>query len=61
MMSEAATRSPRIRVLIVAGNDLFRSGLAALLAKEPDIEVQRLRTAARAWNWHPNCGQTWRS
>jgi DNA-binding NarL/FixJ family response regulator len=39
MMSEAATRSPRIRVLIVAGNDLFRSGLAALLAKEPDIEV----------------------
>lgn len=39
MMSEAAARSPRIRVLIVAGNHLFRSGLAALLAKEPDIEV----------------------
>ena len=39
MMSEAATHSPRIRVLIVAGNDLFRSGQAALLAKEPDIEA----------------------
>lgn len=38
-MDEAAVRGPRIRVLIVAGNDLFRSGLAALLAKEPDIEV----------------------
>jgi len=38
-VNEAATRSPRIRVLIVAGNDLFRSGLAWVLAKEPDIEV----------------------
>jgi DNA-binding NarL/FixJ family response regulator len=38
-MDEAAIRGPRIRVLIVAGNDLFRSGLSALLAKEPDIEV----------------------
>jgi DNA-binding NarL/FixJ family response regulator len=28
-----------IRVLIVAGNDLFRSGLASLLGREPDIDV----------------------
>jgi DNA-binding NarL/FixJ family response regulator len=39
IMNEAATRRPRIRVLIAAGNGLFRSGLASLLAKEPDIEV----------------------
>lgn len=39
MMNEAATHRPRIRVLIVAANDLFRRGLASLLAREPDIEV----------------------
>ncbi|HYB27347.1 MAG TPA: response regulator transcription factor [Solirubrobacteraceae bacterium] len=38
-MNEAVTGSRRIRVLIVAGNDLFRSGLVSLLATEPDIEV----------------------
>ncbi len=38
-MNEAATSSPRIRVLIVAGNDLFRNGLVSLLAGESDIEV----------------------
>lgn len=38
-MNEAATHRPRIRVLIVAANDLFRGGLASLLANEPDIEV----------------------
>jgi DNA-binding NarL/FixJ family response regulator len=39
VMTEAATGGPRIRVLIVAGNDPFRSGLVSLLAQEPDIEV----------------------
>ena len=39
MMSEAVTHGPRIRVLIVAGNDLFCSGLASLLGQEPDIDV----------------------
>ena len=38
-MDQAAIRSPGIRALIVAGNDLFRSGLALLLAEESGIEV----------------------
>jgi DNA-binding NarL/FixJ family response regulator len=39
VINEAATSRPRIRVLIVAANDLFRSGLVSLLPQEPDIEV----------------------
>jgi len=38
-MNEAEGRGPRIRVLIVADNDLFRGGLASLLARERDIDV----------------------
>jgi DNA-binding NarL/FixJ family response regulator len=39
MMNETVARSPRIRVLMVADDDLSRSGLASLLAQERDIDV----------------------
>jgi len=38
-MSEAAWNHGAIRVLVVDDHDLFRTGLAALLAAESDIEV----------------------
>jgi two-component system, NarL family, response regulator LiaR len=47
-MNEAATSGPRIRVLIVDGDDLFRGGLASLLAKEPGIEVVAEATNGRS-------------
>jgi DNA-binding NarL/FixJ family response regulator len=47
-MNEGATSGPRIRVLIVDGDDLFRGGLASLLAKEPGIEVVAETTNGRS-------------
>lgn len=38
-MSEAERQSASIRVLVVDDHDLFRTGLASLLASQPDIEV----------------------
>ena len=38
-MSEAERQSARIRVLVVDDHDLFRTGLASILASAPDIEV----------------------
>ena len=38
-MSEDALKGGRIRVLVVDDHDLFRTGLASLLAAQPDIEV----------------------
>jgi len=38
-MSEAERQTAPIRVLVVDDHDLFRTGLAALLASQPDIEV----------------------
>ena len=38
-MSEAERQSAPIRVLVVDDHDLFRTGLASLLASQPDIEV----------------------
>ena len=38
-MNEAAWNSGAIRVLVVDDHDLFRAGLAALLAAQPGIEV----------------------
>jgi DNA-binding NarL/FixJ family response regulator len=39
-------REPQIRVVVVDGHDLFRSGLVAILNREPDIQV--LGHASRA-------------
>ncbi|HKO29469.1 MAG TPA: response regulator transcription factor, partial [Solirubrobacteraceae bacterium] len=38
-MTEAAPENGAIRVLVVDDHDLFRTGLASLLAMQPDIEV----------------------
>ena len=38
-MTEAAPQDGAIRVLVVDDHDLFRAGLASLLAAQPDIEV----------------------
>ncbi|HEY6396427.1 MAG TPA: response regulator transcription factor [Solirubrobacteraceae bacterium] len=38
-MSTAMSTGKRLRVLVVDDHDLFRTGLAALLAREPDLEV----------------------
>src|SRR5690349_598324 len=38
-MMEAADENGAIRVLVVDDHDLFRTGLASLLAMQPDIEV----------------------
>jgi DNA-binding NarL/FixJ family response regulator len=38
-MNERAPDSGTIRLLVVDDHDLFRAGLASLLAKQPDIEV----------------------
>jgi DNA-binding NarL/FixJ family response regulator len=38
-MNEAAPSNAPIRVLVVDDHDLFRTGLASLLAAQPDIEV----------------------
>ena len=38
-MNERARHSGTIRLLVVDDHDLFRAGLASLLAKQPDIEV----------------------
>jgi DNA-binding NarL/FixJ family response regulator len=38
-MSEADRQTAPVRVLVVDDHDLFRTGLASLLASQPDIEV----------------------
>ncbi len=38
-MEATSDRDPPIRVVVVDGHDLFRSGLVAILGSEPDIQV----------------------
>jgi DNA-binding NarL/FixJ family response regulator len=46
--SEAAGRAAAIRVLVVDDHDLFRTGLASLIALQPDIEVVAQASGGRA-------------